>query len=294
MQKISDRPIGVFDSGVGGLTVMKEIMLQLPEENVLYIGDTARVPYGIRSAETVTRYSLEMVDFLVGKGIKLLVVACNTASAVALTAIKKRFDIPVVGVIEPGARGAMEATRSKKIGVIGTEGTIKSNSYVHAINALYGNKPIVITEHGTIRFDRYFEVNIEDLTIFTKACPLFVPLAEEGWSSNDVAVLTAQHYLEGLKREPIDTLVLGCTHYPLLKDVIAGVMGADIALIDSAQETVKELRRTLIQYGIENTSHTEPLRRFYVTDAPERFIKVGERFLGEKIEHIEKINIGGN
>jgi glutamate racemase len=294
LQKISDRPIGVFDSGVGGLTVMKEIMLQLPEENVLYIGDTARVPYGIRSAETVTRYSLEMVDFLVGKGIKLLVVACNTASAVALTAIKKRFDIPVVGVIEPGARGAMEATRSKKIGVIGTEGTIKSNSYVHAINALYGNKPIVITEHGTIRFDRYFEVNIEDLTIFTKACPLFVPLAEEGWSSNDVAVLTAQHYLEGLKREPIDTLVLGCTHYPLLKDVIAGVMGADIALIDSAQETVKELRRTLIQYGIENTSHTEPLRRFYVTDAPERFIKVGERFLGEKIEHIEKINIGGN
>jgi len=293
LQKISDRPIGVFDSGVGGLTVMREIMLQLPEENMIYAGDTARVPYGTRSAETVIRYSLEMADFLVGKGIKLLVVACNTASAFALNAIKERFDIPVVGVIGPGAKKAIEATRSKKIGIIGTEGTIKSNSYVHAINALYGNRPVVVKEHGVIHFDRYFEINLDDLTIFTKACPLFVPLAEEGWVSNDVTVLTAEHYLEGLKKEPIDTLVLGCTHYPLLKGVISRVVGDDIVLIDSAQETVKEIKETLLRYGLESTSPSDLQQKFYVTDSPERFLKVGERFMGKKIDHIEIIKIGG-
>jgi glutamate racemase len=293
LQKISDRPIGVFDSGVGGLTVMREIMLQLPEENMIYAGDTARVPYGTRSAETVIRYSLEMADFLVGKGIKLLVVACNTASAFALNAIKERFDIPVVGVIGPGAKRAIEATRSKKIGIIGTEGTIKSNSYVHAINVLYGNRPVVVKEHGVIHFDRYFEINLDDLTIFTKACPLFVPLAEEGWVSNDVTVLTAEHYLEGLKKEPIDTLVLGCTHYPLLKGVISRVVGDDIVLIDSAQETVKEIKETLLRYGLESISPSDQQQKFYVTDSPERFIKVGERFMGKKIDHIEIIKIGG-
>jgi len=288
-----DRPIGIFDSGVGGLTVMEEVIQQLPEENILYLGDTARVPYGIRSAETVTRYSLEMSDILIAKGIKLLVVACNTASAFALNAIKERFDVPVIGVIRPGAKRALEATRSKKIGIIGTEGTIRSNSYVHAINDRYGSRPIVIKEHGTIRFDRYFEVTLGELSIFTKACPLFVPLAEEGWSSNDVAVLTAKHYLEGLKREPIDTLVLGCTHYPLLKGVISGIMGDDIMLIDSARETAKEIKETLIKYGIQGSSLSGPKRTFYVTDSPERFIKVGERFLKLKIEHIEEINVGG-
>ncbi|MBS1111840.1 MAG: murI [Nitrospirae bacterium] len=293
VQTISkEKPIGIFDSGVGGLTVMKEVMRELPGEDIIYAGDTARVPYGIRSSETVTRYSLEMIDFLVKKGIKLLIVACNTASAFALTAIKERFDIPVIGVIEPGAKRAIEATRAKKIGIIGTEGTVRSSSYVYAINALYGNKPVVIKEHGTIRFDRYFEVSLDDLTLFTKACPLFVPLAEEGWASNDVAFLTASHYLEGLKREPIDTLVLGCTHYPLLKGVISKIMGDDVMLIDSACETVSEVKKTLIQYGIENNS-LDPLRMFYVTDAPERFIKVGERFLEQNILNISKIEIGG-
>jgi glutamate racemase len=291
---MSDRPIGIFDSGVGGLTVMKEVMLQMPQENILYAGDTARVPYGIRSSETVTRYALEMADFLVGKGIKLLVIACNTASAFALPAIRERFNMPVIGVIEPGARRAIEATRSKMIGIIGTEGTIRSNSYVHAINVLYGNRPVVIKEHGTIRFDRYFEIGLDDIKIFTKACPLFVPLAEEGWISNEVAVLTAEQYLGGLKKEQIDTLVLGCTHYPLLKEVISTVMGDNIVLVDSARETAKEIKKTLIQHGMENTIPPGPQRRFYVTDSPERFIKVGERFLEEKIEHIEKINIGGS
>jgi glutamate racemase len=271
---------------------MKEVLRELPGEDIIYLGDTARVPYGIRSAETVTRYSLEMVGFLVSKGIKLLIVACNTASAFALSAIKERFDIPVIGVIEPGARKAIETTKAKKIGIIGTEGTVKSSSYVHAINALCGNKPVVIKEHGTIRFDRYFEVNLEGLTIFTKACPLFVPLAEEGWASNDVALLTAGHYLEGLKREPIDTLVLGCTHYPLLKGVISEIMGDDVTLIDSACETANDAKKALMQYNMENNS-SEPVRMFYVTDAPERFIKVGERFLEQNILNISKIEIGG-
>lgn len=292
MRKISeDMPIGVFDSGVGGLTVMREIMRQLPEEDILYLGDTARVPYGIRSAGTIIKYSLEMADFLVGKGIKLLVVACNTATAFALNAIKSRLDIPVVGVIEPGAKKAITTTRSKRVGIIGTEGTIRSNSYVHAINALYGNKPVTIKEHGTIRYDRYFEVCLDDLIIFTKACPLFVPLAEEGWASNDVAVLTARHYLEGLKKEPIDTLVLGCTHYPLLKDVISEVMGDGIVLIDSARETAGDIKETLVRLGIRRLTASAPRRMFYVTDAPERFIKVGERFLEQDIEHIEKIDV---
>lgn len=293
MEVSDDRPIGIFDSGVGGLTVMEEVIRQLPEENILYLGDTARVPYGIRSAETVTRYSLEMTGFLIARGIKLLVVACNTASAFALDAIKERFDVPVIGVIRPGAKRALEATRSKKIGIIGTEGTIRSNSYVHAINDLYGSKPIEIKEHGAIRFDRYFEVSLGEFTIYTKACPLFVPLAEEGWASNDVAVLTARHYLEGLRKEPIDTLVLGCTHYPLLKGVISEIMGDGIMLIDSAQETAKEIKETLIRNGIQGSPLSSPKRSFYVTDSPERFIKVGERFLKQKIDIIEKINVGG-
>ncbi len=289
---MNNKPIGVFDSGIGGLTVLKEIFNELPAESTIYLGDTARVPYGIRSGETVVRYSLEMADFLVGKGIKLLVVACNTASAYALTAIKEKVGIPVIGVIEPGARRATETTRSKKIGIIGTEGTIRSNSYVNAIKARCGGKAMHIREHGMKRFDRYFEVTLGDLTIFTKACPLFVPLVEEGWESDDVAVLTAGRYLDGLKREPIDTLVLGCTHYPLLKNVIGRVMGGGIALIDSATETVREIRETLRKNGMERPASSAPSHSFYVTDAEERFLRVGERFLGRTIGHIEKINVG--
>lgn len=289
---MNNRPIGVFDSGIGGLTVLKEILRELAGESTIYLGDTARVPYGIRSGETVTRYSLEMADFLAGKGIKLLVVACNTASAFALSAIKDKFHIPVIGVIEPGARRAIGSTKSKKIGVLGTEGTIRSNSYVNAISSLCGGRPASIREHGTKHFDRYFEVTLGDLTIFTKACPLFVPLAEEGWESSEVAVLAARHYLDGLKKEPIDTLVLGCTHYPLLKSVIGSVMGQGIALIDSATETVREIRETLAGHGMEADASHRPSRMFYVTDAEERFRKIGERFLGRPIERIEKISVG--
>lgn len=274
---MNSKPIGVFDSGIGGLTVLKEIIRELSGESTVYLGDTARVPYGIRSAETVTRYSFENTGFLVAKGIKLLVVACNTASAVSLDAIKEKVSIPVIGVIEPGAKAAVMATRNKRVGVIGTEATVNSNAYSRIIKSI----------------DRAVEV-------FSLPCPLFVPLAEEGLTDDEITAMVAARYLGNLKDKGIDTLVLGCTHYPLLKGVISKVMGHGVVLIDSAIETVREIKKLLREYGIEGISPgaggtgTSPSRRFYVTDATDRFIKVGESFLGRKIEHIEKINVGGS
>ncbi|GAB4418853.1 MAG: glutamate racemase [Thermodesulfovibrionales bacterium] len=267
---MNDKPIGVFDSGIGGLTVLKEIFNALPWESTLYLGDTARVPYGIRSAETVARYSFDNTDFLVAHGIKALVVACNTASAVSLDKIKERLTIPVIGVIEPGSMAAVRATRNKRIGVIGTEATINSSAYARTIRAMDSA-----------------------IDVIGLPCPLFVPLVEEGFTDNEIAVMVAERYLQGMKDKGVDTLVLGCTHYPLLKGVISRVMGDGVTLIDSAIETVREIREVLVRFGLERNYPTEPLRRFYVTDAPERFIRVGERFLGQKIEHIEKIDIGG-
>lgn len=266
-----EKPIGFFDSGIGGLTVLKEVFSVLPEENTLYLGDTARVPYGIRSAETVIRYSFENTDFLVSKGVKLLVIACNTASAVSLEEIKKRLHVPVIGVIEPGSRAAVRATRNKKIGVIGTEATINSSAYSRTI--------------------RQMDSSIE---VFGLPCPLFVPLVEEGFTDDEVAEMVAERYLKGLMEKGIDTLVLGCTHYPLLKGVISRLMGDGIVLIDSAKETALEIRDTLVRDGMLSGTIMEPSRMFFVTDAPERFVRVGERFLGNKIEHIQKINIGGS
>lgn len=266
---MNDKPIGVFDSGIGGLTVLKEVFRKLPDESTVYLGDTARVPYGIRSAETVTRYSFENTGFLVSVGIKALVVACNTVSAVSLEEIKKRLSIPVIGVIEPGARAAVRATRNKNIGVIGTEATINSGAYARIIRSMDAN-----------------------IQVFSLPCPLFVPLAEEGLTDDAIAMMVAERYLSQLREKEIDTLVLGCTHYPLLKEVIGRVMGGGISLIDSATETASEIKGTLVRNGIEGTPSREPLRKFYVTDAPERFLKVGERFLGQKIAHIEKISVG--
>ncbi len=266
-----EKPIGFFDSGIGGLTVLKEVFSLLPEENTLYLGDTARVPYGIRSAETVIRYSFENTDFLVSKGIKLLVVACNTASAVSLEEIKKRLHLPVIGVIEPGSRAAVRATRNRKIGVIGTEATINSSAYSRTI--------------------REMDNSIE---VFGLPCPLFVPLVEEGFTDDEVAEMVAGRYLKDLIEMGIDTLVLGCTHYPLLKGVISRVMGEGIVLIDSAKETALGIRDTLMRDGMLSKAGREPSRMFFVTDSPERFVRVGERFLGNKIEHIQKINIGGS
>ena len=266
---MNNRPIGVFDSGIGGLTVLKEVFRKLPDESTLYLGDTARVPYGIRSAETVTRYSFENTGFLVSMGIKVLVVACNTVSAVSLEEIKGKLSMPVIGVIEPGARAAVRATRNKNVGVIGTEATVNSGAYARIIRAI----------DASIR-------------VFSLPCPLFVPLAEEGLTDDAIATMVAERYLKNLKEKGIDTLVLGCTHYPLLKDVIGKVMGEGITLIDSATETVSEIKETLVRNDIKGSPSRQPLRKFYVTDAPEKFLKVGERFLGEKIAHIEKISVG--
>lgn len=266
---MNKQPVGVFDSGIGGLTVLREIFRELPGEGALYLGDTARVPYGIRSAETVARYSFESTDFLVGKGIKLLVVACNTVSAVSLEEIKTRLSIPVIGVIEPGAKAAVAATKNKRVAVVGTEATINSGAYYRTIKTLDS------------------EIDVTSLS-----CPLFVPLAEEGLTDDDIALLVTEKYLGKLRNIGIDTLVLGCTHYPLLKGVIAKIMGDKVTLVDSAIETVREIKEVLTRYDMYNNSTPEPSRLFYVTDSPERFVKVGERFLKQKIKNIEKISIG--
>lgn len=269
-KEIDENPIGVFDSGIGGLTVLREITRLLPDENTIYLGDTARVPYGSKSRETIQRYSREVAGFLVNHDIKMLVTACNTASAYALAELKKALAIPVIGVIEPGAKAAVKATRLNRIGVIGTEGTIRSGAYTGAIKAL---NPAVST--------------------FTKACPLFVPLVEEGWAGDEVTGMVAGRYLDEFKISGIDTLVLGCTHYPLLKETIARVMGDGVTLIDSAESTAEEVKRVLLDLGLLNRGGRKGAHRFFVTDSPERFIAVGRRFFGEGLDIAELAQIEG-
>lgn len=264
----ADRPVGVFDSGIGGLTVLKEIISVLPLENTVYLGDTARVPYGIRSPETVTRYSFESTKFLSTRDIKVLVIACNTVSSVSLDSLKKAVPIPVIGVIEPGAKAAVKATRNKKIGVIGTSATIKSGSYTRAIKELDGS-----------------------VEVCGFACPLFVPLVEEGWTDGPVAEMTAKKYLGQMKNVGVDTLVLGCTHYPMLKQVLSRIMGEGVVLIDSAIETAREIKSLLGRASLLRTSFHNLSREFYVTDSPDKFIEVGERFMGDKLSNIKKIEL---
>jgi glutamate racemase len=259
-------PIGIFDSGVGGLTVFKETMSLLPGEDIIYLGDTARVPYGTRSPQTVIKYSLEIAAFLLRQGIKLLVVACNTSSAVSLPSLQRKNEIPVIGVIEPGARWAAEVTQNKRVGVIGTEGTVKSRTYEQAIQGID-----------------------QEITVFTRACPLFVPLAEEGWVDNEVTRLTAQTYLRPVCEEAIDTLVLGCTHYPLLEGIIREITGDGVFLVNSAKETAKEVKRILEEEGIRTPKEQAGSYTFYVTDNAERFIHVGERFLGRELGSVKEI-----
>ncbi len=266
-QKLSERAIGVFDSGIGGLTVLKEIMRLLPGEELLYLGDTARVPYGTKSPLTVLRYALEAADFLCELRVKMLVVACNTASSVALSALEERFKLPVVGVIEPGARRAVELTRNRRIGVIGTEGTIKSGAYTRAIHSL----------------DPEIEVH-------AVPCPLFVPLAEEGWAEHAVARLTASEYLAPLMAHGIDTLVLGCTHYPLLKKTLQSVLGGGVELIDSAAETARLVSGRLAASDQFRRGPTTSVR-FFVTDVPHRFEKVGGAFLGAPLLGVQQIEL---
>jgi glutamate racemase len=262
-------PIGVFDSGVGGLTVLKALIERLPLESTVYLGDTARVPYGTKSGEVVTKYSLANADVLLEYGVKVLVVACNTASAVALPALRAALPIPVVGVIAPGASVAADTTRSGKIAVIGTPGTIASGAYQLALSQI---RP--------------------GLELHTQACPLFVPLAEEGWVEGEVPRLIAQKYLGGgLLADGVDTLVLGCTHYPLLAPIIQEVVGPKVTLVDSARATADRVAEVLSERDLLKLERTATERHFLVTDTPKRFVEVGARFLGRPISGAEQIDL---
>jgi glutamate racemase len=263
----TDRPIGIFDSGVGGLTVFRQIALRLPHESMVYAGDTARVPYGTKSPETVIRYARACAGILLEHDIKMLVIACNTASACAVEVLREELDVPVTGVIEAGAIAAAQSTRNRHIGVIGTAATIASGAYPKAIRAF-----------------------MPDARVYEKACPLFVPLAEEGWVEGDVPAAAAEKYLRGMLENDVDTLVLGCTHYPLLKPVIAHTAGPAVTLVDSAEETAKVVEEMLRAAGLERTAPQEAGCRFLVSDGPENFARTGRCFLGRPLPRVEWID----
>jgi len=265
---LSQKPIGVFDSGVGGLTVVSQIFQQLPDEQVIYFGDMGRTPYGIRSAEVIKRFSRQNVNFLLEQDVKSIVVACNTASALALNYIEGIFSIPMMGVIEPGAKAAARYTKNNRIGVIGTEATIGSSSYTKAL----------------------VKINPE-LKVFGLACPLFVSLAENGYIEKQAAYLIAEDYLVPLREKNIDTLVLGCTHYPPLKGIIGKVMGEKVRLVDSADETARTVRQMLTELGLANKSNKKPAHKFYVSDTPEKLKAISKYFVDRPIDEVEMIDI---
>jgi glutamate racemase len=263
-----NQPIGVFDSGIGGLTVAREIFRVLPNESVLYFGDTARVPYGSKSPEIVLRYSREAASFLLSRGVKAIVIACNTATAHAYEALAAELPVPVVGVVEPGARTAARASKTGRIGVIGTAGTIKSGAYDFAVRRL-----------------------VEDARVYAQPCPLFVPLIEEGWIDHPATRLAAIEYLTPLHEVDIDVLILGCTHYPLLSAVLGSVLGEAVTLVDSGHETALELKRLLEEKDLLRASVESPVHAFAASDSPLRFREVGRRFLADKIIDVEKVDV---
>lgn len=260
--------IGIFDSGVGGLTVAKAIMECMPNESIIYLGDTARVPYGTKSPETVIRYAQTCSKILIERGVKMLVIACNTASAHAIPILQEEYSIPVLGVVNPGAQAAVDATQTKSIGVIATEGTISSEIYSKAIRSL----------------DTSAHVH-------TKACPMFVPLAEEGWLEGEVPRKIAQAYLEEYTIHNIDTLVLGCTHYPLLTNTIQEVVGKNVRLVDSAKETARVVHETLNAMDALADSNELGIHEFLVSDDPDKFNRIGEAFLGQRVEPVEWVDV---
>jgi glutamate racemase len=268
MSKQPDRrPIGVFDSGIGGLTVLKELLGHLPGESFVYFGDTARVPYGNKSADTVRRFSRENVRLLLDRDVKMVVVACNTVSSEALPALQGEFSVPIVGVIEPGVRAAVAATRRRRIGVVGTSGTIRSGAYQTQIVE-----------------------RLPDAVVIPQACPLFVPLVEEGWIDTPVTRMVAREYLRVYEGSNIDALVLGCTHYPLLKPVIADVVGPAVALVDSAVETAREVVRLLADRGIAGSGGTGEFH-IVLSDTSPAFGEVAKRFLGRGVPDIELVSV---
>lgn len=263
--------IGIFDSGLGGLTVAHALFDQLPHDSTIYFGDTARVPYGPKSPETVRRYSLEILAWLLQQGVKAVVVACNTSTAHAIEALESVSPVPVIGVIEPGARSAVRAARGRPIGVIGTAGTIGSGAYGRAIQRL-----------------------APETEVLCAACPLFVPLVEEGWFDHHATRLIVEEYLAPLKGRGIGALVLGCTHYPLLKPLLQDVMGPEVELIDSAETTADAVLTALRERGLEAPAGApgSATHRFAVSDDPERFLTVGARFLGGRLGTAEVVTLG--
>lgn len=271
MQNRKEAPIGVFDSGVGGLTVAREIIRQIPQERIVYFGDTARVPYGSKSTETLIRYTRQICRFLKTREVKAIVVACNTASAVALEVVKDELDIPIIGVVRPGAKAAAEATKNKKIGIIGTEATVNSGIYAKLIREL-----------------------LPEAEVIGKACPLFVPLVEEGWTKDPVTEAVATRYLESLQQSQIDTLVLGCTHYPLLRHLVGKIMGESVTLVNPAYETALELRTLLEREKIANDGKNQNFDHpyeFFVSDLADKFKGFAQSILPCDVTSIQKINI---
>ncbi len=271
MEDIKYAPIGVFDSGVGGLTVAREIMRQIPEERIVYFGDTARVPYGSKSRETIIRFSRQIIHFLRTKEVKAVVVACNTASALALETLQPELDIPIIGVVTPGAKVAAETTENGKIGVIATESTIESHLYTK-----------VIHQHNP------------RAQVFGKACPLFCPLVEEGWLKDPVTVEVATRYLDPLLATGIDTLVMGCTHYPLLRPVLRQIMGEKVNLVNPAYETARELKELLEQNGLANDGQQPPegaMHRFYVSDAANKFRQFANTIIPYGVDTTQLVHI---
>jgi glutamate racemase len=259
-------PIGVFDSGVGGLTVVRALMERLPFENIVYFGDTARVPYGVKSVETIASYARQITEFLLQQRVKLLIIACNTMAAVAYQVVDDLSPVPVLDVIDAGARSAAAVTRVHYVAVIGTPATINSNAYARAIH----------------RYD-------PSVRIFSQACPLFVPLVEEGWLDHPVTRLTAQEYFKHILCNPIDAMVLGCTHYPLLKPLLQDVVGPGITLVDSAEAMADQTASALDEKQLSNTEQAVPDYTFYVTDVPLRFQTIGERFLGRTLSNVRVV-----
>lgn len=268
MNEIKKRPIGVFDSGVGGLTVAREIMRQLPDENIVYFGDTARLPYGSKSRDNIIRFSRQIIRFLLTRNVKAIVIACNTASAQALDVVKEEFDLPIIGTITAGARAAVQETRSGKIGVIGTEGTIRSQTYSEVIRKL---EP--------------------EAEVMGKACPLFVPLVEEGFAKHHIADEVIDIYLREMKESDIDTMILGCTHYPLLRSRIMAYLGDKVSIVNPAYETAMDLKRILEEKGLNNDRDSLTKYEFYVSDAAEKFKQFANSILPYNVETIQQINI---
>ena len=267
----NNAPIGVFDSGVGGLTVVREIMRNLPEEKIVYFGDTARVPYGSKSAETVTRYSRQIVRFLQTQNVKAIVIACNTASAFALETIEKEIDLPILGVVKPGAEMALKTTKNKRIGVIATEGTIHSGLY-----------------------QRLISQEDPEVSVYGQPCPLFVPLVEEGWTKDPVTEVVARRYLKELLEKDIDTLIMGCTHYPLLRSLLRHVVGEKVTLVNPAYETAQALKRMLAELNLErdpSEDQEEGKYCFYASDAVERLNEFARRILPYEIVGTRQIPI---